>query len=61
MLWNRLHGGWKLLTLDGQDALLLCKGELGISVFAVERQRSTVKDWMGTQDFSLGCLSCRRN
>lgn len=44
MVWTRLYAGWKLLTLDGQDALLLYKGELGISVFAVERQRSTAMD-----------------
>lgn len=44
MLWNRLHAGWKLLTLDGQDALLLYKGGLGTSVFAVERQGSTAMD-----------------
>lgn len=43
-LWNRLRAGWKLLALDGQDALLLYNGELGTSVFACARQRSTAMD-----------------
>lgn len=36
--------GWKRLTLDGQNALLLYAGELGTSAFTDDRPRSTVMD-----------------
>lgn len=41
-LWNMLHAGWKPPTLDPQEALLLNKSRLGISVLAGERHRDTV-------------------
>lgn len=44
MLWNRLPAGWKRLTLDGQNALLLYIGELGTSALTDDRPRSTVMD-----------------